>query len=42
MKTLNSLCVIPKINGSNDNTVKVSCNNLPCEFTFDALQLPEP
>ena len=42
INTLNALCVVPKVNGTNDNVLKVTCSRLPCEYTFDAIQLPEP
>lgn len=42
MSALNSLCVVPKLDSKSDNTLKVTCSRLPCEFTFDAIQLPEP
>lgn len=42
MVAMNSLCVLPKLESKTNNTLKVTCSKLPCEFTFDALQLPEP
>lgn len=42
LNTMNGLCVVPKIDGKGGNTLKVTCSKLPCEYTFDAIQLPDP
>lgn len=42
MEAMNSLCVLPKLESKPDYTLKVTCRDLPCEFSFDAVQLPEP
>ena len=42
MTKMNSLCVIPKVSATGPATLKVTCSQLPCEFGFEALQLPEP